>query len=116
MAGWAHDSGLLPPTAVATDRALPHQILHEVWGKGRAGKVVSNGSSCPGGRGGSPQGLAALPSSSLPVAHPFLKCSTVPASSLLFLNLVWPLKQSPLFGGSPHPLPPFQTLTPAIVA
>lgn len=60
MAGWGHDSGLPPPTAVATEGALPDQILPEVWGKGRAGKVVSNGSGCPG-REGSPEGLAALP-------------------------------------------------------
>lgn len=94
MAGWGHDSGLPPPTAVATEGPLPDQIQHEVWGKGRAGKVVSNGSSFPR-QEGSPEGLAAFPSSSLPVG-PSLPQMQYSASLIPPIQyLVWPLEQSP---------------------
>lgn len=37
------------------------------------------------------------------LAHPFLKCSIVPASSLLSSTLCGLLNRVQMFGGSPHP-------------
>lgn len=64
---------------------------------------MSNGSSCLGGKP-APH-LAALPSPGLPVAHPFLKSSAVPATSLLSRTFCGLFNRVQMFGGSPYPSP-----------